>query len=549
MKTRKAAPRRMNWRAISTAALVALLALVQTGCKKKPTADSTAADANSKIASLNTSGSGSFEGASGGSAWLARRAAGDKNISVGHGNSFAHIVYKPEVKVIDKSAVEASLQGISSDGHGAVFKNASAEIRALKAGDIFLVKNEFASKVLAVETDSDQTVIIVDQAKLTDVVQSGEINIDSPIDFHGPSHASSAQPPARPFNIMDMIASPAYAKQESTITADPTKNASKLLTDTLISGWKIDSYSITPSDNSAAFAARLMKDTSGFKSAISVDGDISNFQFVSNLNFSPSTAAQIMNGVKGMSGKVHVVWEIGKNTPGVWAQEDKLALPIGAKIPLGEVLDGLPLSLGLSAAFLIHPALTAGNEYSKGAFTIQWVGNTSNQAQFAQPGEEGLTFTINEDQSISAVAPTAMVISLCAPRIELALGILGAYGESAFLKTAAAAIDAAVDAIASHLLPPAMYAALKATPLGSLTATNILASKADVFVQVINTEGVTHAPNVTVAPCSKIQLKITAQSGGEANLLGLTGKAKTITDLFTKEFTRWDPASNFCKSI
>jgi len=549
MKMKSISFRKLNWKSVSTGAAIALLALSPTSCKKKPTVASTTADANSKIASLNTSGTGSFEGASGGSAWVARRAAGEKNISVGQGSSYAHITYKPEVKIIDKSAVDASLQGISSDGHGAVFKNASAEIRALKAGDIFLVKNEFASKVLAAETDGDQTVIIVDQAKLTDVVAGGEINIDSPIGFHGPRNVSTSEPPPHSFSLMDMIEPPVYAQQGSTITADPTKNVSKQLTSMLISGWKVDSYSVTPSDNSAVFSARIMKDTSGFKSAIAVDGNISNFSFVSNLNFSPSTAEQILNGVKGMSGKVHVVWQIGKDTPGVWAQEDKLALPIGASIPLGEVLDGLPLSIGLSAAFLIHPALTGGNEYSQGAFTIQWVGATSDQAKFVQQSEEGLTFTINDNQSISAVAPLAMVLSLCAPRIELKLGILGAYGGSTFLQVGAAAIDAAVDAIASHLLPAAMYQALKATPLGGLTATNILASSADVFVQVINTEGVTHAPNITLAPCTKTQLKISAQSGGDANLLGLTGKAKTVKDLFTKEFIQWDPGSNFCKSV
>jgi len=217
-------------------------------------------------------------------------------------------------------------------------------------------------------------------------------------------------------------------------------------------------------------------------------------------------------------------------------------------------LDGLPLEIELSAALLIHPALTGGNEYSKGEYTIQWVGSKSSPTEFVQPGNEGLTFTINDNQSISAVAPTAMVLSLCAPRIEMGISFLGSwgvYGYTAdyFLNAGAAAIDVAIDAIEAHLLPQSMYAALKASPAGSLTATNALNSNADIFVQVITTEGVTHAPNITLAPCTKTQLKITAQSGGEANLLGLTGNAKKTKDLFTKEFIQWDPGSNFCKSV
>ncbi|MFZ0395404.1 MAG: hypothetical protein WCF17_09445 [Terracidiphilus sp.] len=544
---------RLNWKSIAAAAAIALLVFSSAGCKKKQTAASANADANAKIASLSTSGSNSFGGASGSAAWAARRAASDKNISVGQGNSFAHITYKPEVKLIDESAIEASLRGISSDGHGALFKNASAEIKALKAGDILLVKNACAAKILAAQTDGDQTVLIIDKAKLTDVVASGEIKVDSPIGFHGPANASISQPSPHHSKLMDMIVPPVYA-QDGIIDANPQHNVTIMAKDALISGWKIDNYSITSGENQAAFAARIMKDTSGFKSAISVDGNISNFQFVSDLNFSPSTGQQIINGVGGMSGMMHVVWQIGKDTPGVWAQEDKLKLPIGAKIPLAPVLDGLPLEIELSAAFLIHPALTGGNEYSQGAFTIQWVGSKSSAAQFAKPGSEGLTFTINDNQSISAVAPTAMVISLCAPRIELELSFLGSWGAFGytadyFLNAGAAGIDLAMDAIEKHLLPQSMYAALKASPLGSLTATNILNSNADIYVQVINTEGVTHAPNVTVAPCTKTLLKITAQSGGDANLLGLTGNAKTVKDLFTKEFTQWDPGSAFCKSV
>lgn len=545
---------KLNWKSVAAAAVIALLALSPTSCKKKETPTTVNTQANAQIAALNTSGSNSFGGgASGNASWAARRAAGDKKISVGQGNSFSHITYKPEVKFIDKADIDASLQGIASDGHGALFKNASAAIKALKAGDILLVKNGFAAKILAAQTDGDQTALIIDRAKLSEVVAGGEIKIDSPIGFHGSNVAAAPQPVRHPFSVMDLIEPPVYA-QEGIVDANPQHNITTMAKDALISGWKIDNYSFNPGENQAAFTVRVMKDTAGFRSAITIDGNVSNFQFVSDLNFSPNTAQEIINGVSGMSGKVHVLWEIGKNTPGVWAEEDKVKLPVGAKIPLAPVLDGMPLEIELSAALLIHPALTGGNEYSKGEFTIQWVGSKSSASEFVEPSEEGLTFTINDNQSISAVAPTAMVLSLCAPRIELALaffGSWGVYGYTAdyFLNAGAAAIDVALDAIEAHLLPQSMYAALKASPLGSVTATNVLNSNADIYVQVINTEGVTHAPNITLAPCTKTQLKITAQSGGEANLLGLTGNAKKTKDLFTKEFTQWNPASNFCKSV
>jgi len=111
---------------------------------------------------------------------------------------------------------------------------------------------------LAAETDGDQTVVIVDAAKLTDVVANGEINLDSPIGFHGPANSAALRSPARSFHLMDMIETPVSA-QASTIKADPTHNLGKTVKDALISGWKIDSYSITSANNAATFNARLMK--------------------------------------------------------------------------------------------------------------------------------------------------------------------------------------------------------------------------------------------------------------------------------------------------
>jgi hypothetical protein len=550
-------PWRRRCLAFATVAVLGLL----TSCKQKPTAVANRPAANAQVAlpAIQTSGVSTF----GGDSWLKQKQAHDRNVTAGAGKSFANITYKPEVKIVDKAAIDASIQGISSNGRGVIFKGASPEIRALKAGDILLVKNAFAAKILVAENDGDQTALITDQANLSDVVQSGEINVDTPISFHGPSVASASPP--RPFHLMELLETPVYAQngtgegpapgaflpgtspKPGRDVDSPTKTVRDAAVDALTSGWKVESYSVVPSNNSAIISARLSKYTSGFKAVVETDGSITNFQFVSNLKFSQNTGQQAIRGVQGMSGKMHFVWEIGKDTPGVWAAEDKVKLPAGVSIPLGPELAGLPLSIDIYAAFLIHPALTGGGEYSKGGFTIGWVGSNSDAAD--NGASEGLTFQVTDDQNISPVAPNGMVISVCVPRIELKLALLGSYGSDNFFKTAAAAIDTAIDAIARHFLSPSAFAAYTASPQGNMTATNILGSQADIYVQVIHTEGVTHAPNIGLAPCSKQELKITGQIGGEAKLLGLTKGAPSTKDVFTKTFTRWDPASNFCKGI
>jgi hypothetical protein len=88
-----------------------------------------------------------------------------------------------------------------------------------------------------------------------------------------------------------------------------------------------------------------------------------------------------------------------------------------------------------------------------------------------------------------------------------------------------------------------------ASPLSKITANNILTSNADVFVQFLATEGVTHAANASPMPCSKQEIKFDAQGCLGAQLFGLTGGAQNTTTLFTKTMTRWDPASDFCKKV
>jgi hypothetical protein len=359
--------------------------------------------------------------------------------------------------------------------------------------------------------------------------------------------ANPAPLPLPSLKLMDLLETPLYAQAgNGPLVPSPSSQVADAAKGLLTSGWNIEKWSVTPSGNTANISARMTKDTDGFKAAVQMDGSVSNFQFASQIKFpSQGMGNQIIAGVKGMSGNMHFVWEIGKGTPGVWAVEDRIKLPAGITIPLGEALAGLPLSLDISSAFLIHPALTGGNEYSKGGFTIGWTGSTAS----GDSGSEGLTFQVTDDANISPVAPNGMVISFCAPRIELTLGLLGAYGASSALSKAASVIDAAISAVANKYLSPSMLAALKASPLGKMSVSNTLSSSADLFVQIIHTEGVTHSSNVTLAPCTKIQLKVSGQEGGDAQLFGLTSGAKTTKDLFTKEYTQWNPGSNFCKSI
>lgn len=535
------------------------LVLAASGCGHGKEAAKQAGESQGALPAVDTSTASTF----GDEAWLARKEASEKNVSVDVGNSFAKITYKPEVKIVDEAMVADALVGVSSDGHGAVFKSAPPPILALKAGDIFMVKNQFAVKVLGTETDGDQTVLIIDRAMLVDIVQEGEIHLDSPIRFHGPKTAS-AQPKVPPsFEFLDLLATPAYAQkgtgaQQDTTNYQPNpslvpgyntpkpglksnsavgnaKDFAKQFTD----GWSINDWSVTAADGEATITLKISKELAGFEGSISLNGTVSNFQVASDLKFPGNREQAVSDLLKGMKGQLNFAWKVAKKTPGVWANEDKLALPAGINIPLAGVLEGLPLTLDISVALLIHPALTGGNEFEHGGFTLGFNGNRMS---------EGLTVQVTEQQSISAVAPNAMVIAFCAPRVELQASPMSTFKNNKTIASVATGIDKAVNWVKGKLSPETQTK-IQNSPIGNFSLTNVLASKADVYVQLIHSAGATQTQNMAAAPCKKFELKIDGQYGGEASLFGMAPNAKTVKSLFTKTYTRVDPATDFCKSV
>jgi hypothetical protein len=141
-----------------------------------------------------------------------------------------------------------------------------------------------------------------------------------------------------------------------------------------------------------------------------------------------------------------------------------------------------------------------------------------------------------------------MVIAFCAPRVELQLSPMGMF-KSPGLQSVAEKIDAIVGFVASKILSPGMLANIKSSPFGNFSMSNALASKADAYVQLIHSAGTTQAANITPVPCKKFELKIDGEYGGDASLMGMTPNAKTVKTMFTKTYTRYDPGSDFCKSV
>jgi hypothetical protein len=533
-------------------ACLALVLFTATSCKKKaPPAPPPLAANDSSISHL--AGSVNVQP-------QARKIADGDNVSVdgGSADSFAHVTYNPNVKTFEEADVRSSLQGISSDGHGWVFQNAPAGIQALKAGDVFVVKNQLAVKVIGAVTQGDQTLIATGEASLKDLVQSGEINLHAPVHFHGPKTAANKP---RPHSLFDRLVPPVYAAQSglqgSTAdaaraagNADAAKQVASNAASYFTSGWTVSKWNITPGDGEANFELVMAKSQGGFVAMVAMKGWIGDFDLTSNLQFNASAPKQLFQALKNTKGFIQFDWEIGMSSPSVWATQDRVKLPAGLSVPLAPLLGGLPLTLDISAALQIHPALTGASEYARGGFSINWGGGggfqTSSGGSVAQDSTLSTTYNVTADQGISAVSPTAMVISYCAPRIELRLDVLGTF--SSAVSTFASNIDNIASKLES-LLPQSAQDIIKNSIMAKVTASNVLTSNADVYMQFIATEGSTHSANVSLVPCSKKEMKFDIDAGTAAQFFGLTNGASSSVSLYTHTFTRAVPDTPFCNSV
>jgi hypothetical protein len=499
----------------------------------------------------------------GGTTQAERRLA--QGVTIGANNSFARITYRPEVKTIEGSGFASTLVGVSPDGHTLVFHDAPADIRALKAGDVMLIKNELARKVLGAEVDGEETFVVTDTAMLADLITDGEINVDAPLIFSSPRTAALRAPRPEP-TLLDLLIKSAYAQGTVEDPGEPsfqrpdvkgpadTYEKAKSLYNKVISGWTVAQMQAGTSDNVLNYHVVLVKNVGGFIGKVAASGTISNFRFWSHVRLASSIISDISVGMNQLGGQLHFDWEVAKGTPGSWNQADPVKLPGALSIPLAPLLSGLPLTLEVSQAIMIHPALTGGNQVQTGGFTITVNQGSNLQASISKGGAvaEGSsidqTFQITNDTGISAVAPDAMVIAYAAPRFELQLNPFGSYGK--VLSDALSTYqqwETRAEEVASRFAPNLVNMWKQMGVLNGIS--NVLKSKADVYAQLVSSEGAVHAPTISMVPCSKKWIEFSAQVGTAANIAGMTPNATRSTTVFSKKYSKADPPSNFCEKV
>ncbi|HZQ96607.1 MAG TPA: hypothetical protein VFA67_16475 [Candidatus Sulfotelmatobacter sp.] len=470
------------------------------------------------------------------------------------------MTYRANVRVMEAAEGRQALIGVSSNDASLLFDSSNQTARSLRAGDVLLIKGLLARNVVAAETTPDGVVVLTQQAALTDVIQDGDIHLQSPVRF-GVAAASSPHPPTRePFSWGSLFVENAYAQSpesnamsnaEAKGTRDAYGNMIKGAFKSVVEGWET-TFKATPGEGKTDLNITLKKNVGGFEALITGQGYISNFGFDSDIAIRQGTIQNMDSSFKNLNGQMNMQWVVAKDSAGIMAEESRIKLPGAIEVPLAEFLEGLPLYLEVSGALLIHPAVTGGKEYSKGQFRISYDGYQHFKVKPGNIDTNGNVtgdIDLGEHQDLSPVAPLGMVVAFCAPRIELMLGLNKIYEESD-IKKAAEIVDQIADQVAKRLLSPDKYADYQKNGIHlGQTFKNALSTSGAVYFQTVATSASSFSGNGSISPCSRYDLTFVAQVGASAQAWGQS--VGTVSkEIFKKQVTKVDPPGmRLCENI
>ena len=506
--------------------------------------------------------------ASGSSNSTSAASIGDAPRNAG-GSGSADVTYRPNVRMMEHAAATKALVSVSTDGSTLVFDRSLGAVPSLGVGDVLLIKGLLARKILAAETDGNETAVLTVPAALNEIVADGKISVQAPIRFG--RALASADPVKHSIweKIADGVATPAYAQSPTEArrqqaehggVKDAYGNLVKAPYKALTSGWETD-FHAEPADGRLNIHLQMKKSLANAAAVITGDGYLADFDFSSDIEVQHSTVEKMQATYKKMNGAMNFKWEIQTTAAGALVGNAKLKLPAVIEIPLYQYLAGLPLYLEVSSAVLIKPALNGEYEFSRGGFHVTYDGYQTFRVKEGVTDADGnVTGDIKLDDAESGSgAPSGLVVAFAAPRIELSIGMTKILPHDdrdedvEKIKKAAALADKYFDKLVTAKFGADALAKFKATPAGQITATNItsaaLGSDAAAYIELSTSSGTSHSGSAAMVPCTRTDLHMWVMVGASAHAMGQSvGDASK--EIFRKDFTRVVPSEDaLCKFV
>jgi hypothetical protein len=439
-----------------------------------------------------------------------------------------HVTYTDKVVKMEQATFRKTIRSISSDNNIFVFDASSDEANRLSEGSILFVPGVALRRVVVKAKQDNYVVLGTEIAPLAEAIKDGQIKWDVPVKFdevwqRQQRAALTAPPNFGPLqSFSDLLNGTVYAAGGINLTGED-------------GGWKYQ-ISAGPQPGKITLDMNVSKQYSGMIIKVDGSGSVQNFDSSVGLDIQNSVLKDFDFSNKNMNGTMNFNWEAARDEAGVAATEEKIKLPTSFTIPLP--VGGIPFSLEVSEALLIHPAFTGAKEIARGKFRVEYNGvqgfdfKEGNMTADGQMTGEG---SILDHFSLAPVAPVGFVAAAAMPRFELKSGT-----------------DAALD-IVKQYVPPSIANAFS-NLLSKLPGGDKLAQKAKdkirtsgaAYAQLIISTDTIAAGAGSLVPCQRVALIVTGTVGVNAYALGKQ-LVDTSKEIFKQDKTITVPPLKACE--
>jgi hypothetical protein len=489
---------------------------------------------------------------------------GQSNSKGGQGS--AHVVYRPEVKAMDASVVRSALRGVSTNGLALVFDASASGIAALKPGDVLLVKNLMARKVLAVDQQGNERIVLTRVATLPEVATEAKISFHQPVHF-GALRARAATPKL-PWleQVLEVLGPRAAYAQADIVHQDPiTHTPGDSVSDAydaarngvnmtikafkaVVDGWDTE-FDATPEDGKLHLTMKLTRtsEATNVVAEIDADGYLQDYDTMLDAAMSGGSMSDLTGSFKNINGSMNLTWKIGQKTKGAGPGQSRIDFPTVVSTSLAPLLDGLPIYLEIKGSIIVNPVTTGANEYASGSYRLTYDGYQNfklHGTSFDSDGPVNMKIDSGLPTGIS-LAPTATVVGLAAPIVQISFGgpALDVF-KVGDLADASDTVNKWADKVAKQYLPADLYGLFQDT--SDLLAKSLKAVQntgAMLDMRIVTTTTHMQSGSATMFPCQKETWQFVLYVGATAQALGIPAGSYT-KKLGEKEFHRANPPNN-----
>jgi hypothetical protein len=424
------------------------------------------------------------------------------------GTAQSTIQWTKNTVVVDGNTAQKALTSVSHDGHVLVFNTSDSRITSLTAGQVLLLEDLGARRVLGTVRQGPVTAVATNAASLADIIQDGTIQF--------------------PNKSRD----PVILDQQDT---SPGPGVDHLSGD--VDDWKYTASSDTGGNdpNDLNFSFEAQKHLGGMDASVKGKGQLKNagFSFMADIH---GAKLQKLYFTAPVEGNLKVDWTVVASGPNSGIGERRLRLPTFFKEIF--VANHLPFLYEVSANLIFTPGLGGTKDTVSGGFNVVYKG----KGGFAATDKDGSPIREMEasPQSVekvtsSALAPHGIVIAVNAPKIALS------FGTTSFMEAVHSSIPGAIkkSGVADAFEPQLAKFLSKDTP-------DFFRTEGGAYVQWVNEYDYAGSGPMSIVPnCSTTHFNLIASGGFDSRLLGLSGKGSF--ELFKTGLSKTDPDVAGCR--